>query len=58
MDNNMAKCMECGAYTYSDVCGKCNGKTASPHPSRFSPEDRYGKYRRRLKKLVSEEAGK
>jgi H/ACA ribonucleoprotein complex subunit 3 len=56
MDNNMAKCMECGAYTYSDVCPKCSGKTASPHPSRFSPEDRYGKYRRRLKKLVSEEA--
>lgn len=56
MDMNMAKCMECGAYSLSEVCPKCGGRATSPHPSRFSPEDRYGKYRRRLKKLVSEEA--
>ena len=56
MDRNLAKCMECKAYTLSDKCPKCGGKAASPHPSRFSPEDRYGKYRRRLKKLVAEEA--
>ena len=56
MDNNMAKCMECGTYTFNDICPKCNGKAVSPHPPRFSPEDRYGKYRRRLQKLTSEEA--
>ncbi|MDO9536732.1 MAG: RNA-protein complex protein Nop10 [Thermoplasmata archaeon] len=58
MDNYMTRCMECGAYSLNDACQKCGGKTASPHPSRFSPEDRYGKYRRRLKKLVAEEASK
>ncbi|MFO7618352.1 MAG: RNA-protein complex protein Nop10 [Thermoplasmata archaeon] len=55
MDVNMGKCMECGAYSLREPCPKCGGRAVSPHPPRFSPEDRYGKYRRRLKKLVSEE---
>jgi H/ACA ribonucleoprotein complex subunit 3 len=32
-----------------DECPICGKKTVSPHPARFSPEDRYGKYRRKLK---------
>ena len=24
----------------------------TPHPARFSPEDRYGRYRRMLKRMV------
>ncbi len=56
MDNNMAKCMECGAYALREVCPKCGGRATTPHPPRFSPEDRYGHYRRRLHKLAAEEA--
>ena len=55
MDLKLARCMDCGAYTFEDSCPKCHGKSASPHPPRFSPEDRYGKYRRQLKKLASQE---
>ncbi|NYT06905.1 MAG: RNA-protein complex protein Nop10 [Methanomicrobiales archaeon] len=33
-------------YTLRDTCPVCGNATASPHPARFSPEDRYGRYRR------------
>jgi len=58
MDSNIAKCMACGAYSYTATCPKCGAVTASPHPPRFSPEDKYGHYRRRLKKMVLEEASR
>jgi len=43
-------CREDRAYTMKDVCPRCGGRTVSPLPPRFSPEDRYGAYRRRLKR--------
>jgi H/ACA ribonucleoprotein complex subunit 3 len=43
------KCESCGAYTLKDTCPKCGGHTVSPHPPSFSPEDKYGKYRRAAK---------
>jgi len=55
MGQRMLRCMDCGAYTLKDVCPKCQGKTATPHPPRFSPEDKYGKYRRQLKELTRRE---
>jgi H/ACA ribonucleoprotein complex subunit 3 len=51
----MARCMSCGAYTLSESCPGCDGRAVSPHPPKFSPEDRYGKYRRRLKAIVDKE---
>lgn len=48
----MRKCKSCGAYTFKETCPNCGGGTTSPHPSRFSPLDPYGKYRRILKKQV------
>ena len=44
------KCEACGEYTLKEVCVRCGAKTVSPLPPRFSPTDRYGKYRRMLKK--------
>lgn len=42
------KCSECGAFTMKqEHCGK---KTLSPKPAKYSPEDKYGKYRRIAKK--------
>ena len=42
------KCPACGTYTMSEVCGKDGQKTRSSIPMRFTPDDRYAKYRRAL----------
>jgi len=43
------KCQNCGAYTLKTTCEKCNGKAVHAQPARYSPEDRYGKYRLMMK---------
>ena len=42
----LRKCDNCKAYTFKQVCPKCNMKTKNPVPPKYSPEDAYGKYRR------------
>lgn len=42
----MRRCGRDGTYTLADCCPACGGRTALAHPPRFSPEDRYGRYRR------------
>jgi rRNA maturation protein Nop10 len=40
----MRRCPACNAYTLDEMhCGKA---APSPHPPKFSYEDRYAKYRR------------
>jgi len=51
MRSIMKKCPVCGRYTMEDECPVCGERTVSPLPPRFSPEDRYGKYRRALKRM-------
>lgn len=41
-------CRACDRYTMAEACPTCHAPTRSPHPARFSPQDRYGEYRRRL----------
>lgn len=41
-------CRACARYTMAPSCPQCHGPARSPHPARFSPQDRYGVYRRRL----------
>ncbi|MCI4331089.1 MAG: RNA-protein complex protein Nop10 [Thermoplasmata archaeon] len=41
-------CRACGRYTLRAACPACQGDTRNPHPARFSPTDRWGKYRRAL----------
>ena len=43
------KCAECGSYTLKDKCD-CGGKALDPRPAKYSPEDRYGVYRRLAKR--------
>jgi len=43
------KCLSCGKYMLKDFCEKCGGKAVNPKPPRYSPEDRFGEYRRRQK---------
>lgn len=44
----MHKCVVCNRYTLKGIC--CGSGTKDIKPPRFSPEDRYGKYRRLMKK--------
>ena len=41
-------CPGCRRYTFRGKCPECGGTTRTPHPARFDPSDRYGKYRRLL----------
>lgn len=43
--NKIKKCA-CTVYTLKENCPVCGSRTRSVHPMKFSPEDRYGKYRR------------
>lgn len=45
------KCGSCAAYTLSEECPKCKGRTFTAHPPKFSPEDKYAGYRRKAKGL-------
>lgn len=45
MKHLIRKCTACGAYTLSQTCPKCGGPTADPHPPKYSPDDKYVRYR-------------
>jgi len=51
---NMARhifyCKACDAFTMEESCPKCKGKTESTIPAKFSPEDKWGKYRQMAKR--------
>jgi H/ACA ribonucleoprotein complex subunit 3 len=50
MKSLLYRCYNCNIYTLKEICPNCQGETTNPAPPRFSPEDKYGKYRRLLKK--------
>ena len=45
MKGLMLKCAECGRYTMAEKCPSCGGKTITVHPARYSPDDKYARYR-------------
>ncbi|MCX8137410.1 RNA-protein complex protein Nop10 [Pyrobaculum aerophilum] len=46
MKSLLRRCVNCGEYTLSrDKCPRCGGAVRVPHPPKFSPEDKYQKYR-------------
>ena len=52
----LRKCEDCERYTLKkEVCPYCGGKLRVPHPARFSPDDKYAKYRRAMKEVHVEE---
>lgn len=51
----LSRCPVCGEYTLENVCSRCGGSTERTGPARYSPEDRYGSYRRALKKQAEKE---
>jgi H/ACA ribonucleoprotein complex subunit 3 len=54
MRSFLRRCPACGFYSTKGTCPECGGSTVSAHPIRFSPDDRYGAYRR---KSIIEEYG-
>ena len=38
-------CRDCNIYTLRTECKNCNANTKSAHPAKFSPDDKYLKYR-------------
>ncbi len=42
-------CKDCNLYTLNDRCPKCNKITIRPIPPKYSPDDKYGMYRRKVK---------
>jgi len=52
----LRKCEQCGSYTLKkDVCPYCGGGLRVPQPPKFSPDDKYLKYRMALKMESSKE---
>lgn len=41
----LKKCGSCGRYTLAEQCPACGTEPASAHPAKFSPDDKYARYR-------------
>ncbi|PIN76681.1 ribosome biogenesis protein [Candidatus Woesearchaeota archaeon CG10_big_fil_rev_8_21_14_0_10_36_11] len=50
MAQHIYTCSVCKLYTIRDTCPTCGIKTILPKPPKFSPEDKYGNYRRKVKR--------
>ena len=46
----LRRCPQCGDYSLAEACPRCGRPTERAGPARYSPEDRYGQYRRALKR--------
>ncbi|MDD3792295.1 MAG: RNA-protein complex protein Nop10 [Candidatus Bathyarchaeota archaeon] len=47
----LRKCVNCKRYTLNQSkCPVCNGPVRIPHPAKFSPVDKYLKYRMMMKR--------
>ena len=50
MKKEILVCLQCRQYMLRSVCPQCRGAAVTPKPAKFSPEDKYGKYRLLFKK--------
>jgi len=50
MAEHIHKCSSCGKYTLEEKCPACGALTLIPRPPKYSPEDKYAKMKRDLKK--------
>jgi H/ACA ribonucleoprotein complex subunit 3 len=48
----LRKCKKCNEYSLQDTCPKCSGEAISPHPAKFSMDDKYRKYKLLMKRLA------
>ncbi len=47
--NHILRCKSCKAYTIKGKCPECGQETVRPIPPKYSPLDKYGRYRRKVK---------
>ena len=46
MRGMIRKCSICMEYTLkTDKCPRCGGALRNPHPAKFSPDDKYSRFR-------------
>ena len=45
MKFQLRRCPKCDTYTMKIKCPKCDNDTLSIHPAKFSPDDKYMRYR-------------
>ncbi|MFP4118689.1 MAG: RNA-protein complex protein Nop10 [Candidatus Woesearchaeota archaeon] len=53
MTSKILKCEKCGSYGLGETCS-CGGTRVFSHPPKYSPEDKYAKYRRMAKEQEDE----
>jgi len=41
----LRRCVECIRYTLKQACPLCGADTESAHPAKYSPDDKYARYR-------------
>lgn len=41
----LKRCRECLTYTLRETCTSCGTRTSLAHPAKFSPDDKYKRYR-------------
>ncbi len=52
----LRKCTKCSRYTlHTDKCPACGAAVKLPHPAKFSPDDKYLKYRMAAKMTQPQE---
>lgn len=50
---HLYKCPKCDEYTLSEkYCPKCGSLVTDPKPPKYSPQDKYGEYRRKAKRIT------
>lgn len=57
MTQHLLKCPSCNRYTLEPTCSQCHNTTITPKPPKYSPEDKYGDYRRQIKREELKEQG-
>jgi H/ACA ribonucleoprotein complex subunit 3 len=53
MSSSILRCTTCQSYGLSESCS-CGGKRMMCRPPKYSPEDKYAKYRRLAKEQLQE----
>ncbi|MFQ6011939.1 MAG: RNA-protein complex protein Nop10 [Nitrososphaerales archaeon] len=54
MNKLLRQCPKCSRFTLKQECPDCGSVTISPHPPKFSPQDRYARYRVKDRYVKSE----
>ena len=54
---HILKCVKCGKYSMKERCPVCDAECVIVKPAKYSPEDKYAKYRREAKKEELKEKG-